>query len=229
MSDERPAALLAAVVFDFDGTLADTQIDFQGMRKNVVDVLKRVGAWDDALEGQRYILEMIDAACLLAMRRGLDVDAVRQWALAAAHEVEIEACSVAPLCPGAADALRRLRDAGLMIGIITRNCQAGVDAVLSRHHLDVDILIPREVAEAAKPNPAHLLQALDLLGVSPARAAMVGDHVTDIQCAVQAGALPVAVAGASSSPEELSAEGAAFVATNLAEAVDFLLTRAAGA
>ncbi len=229
MPDERPVASLAAVVFDFDGTLADTQIDFAAMRSGVVDVLKRVGAWDESLAEQRYILEMIDAACLLAMRRGLDVDAVRQWALSAAHEVEIEACSVAPLCDGAADALRRLRDAGLMIGVITRNCQAGVDAVLSRHHLEVDILIPREVAEAAKPNPAHLLQALDLLGVAPARAAMVGDHVTDMQCAVQAGALPVAVAGASSSPEDLAAEGAAFVASNLAEAVDFLLTRAPGA
>ena len=172
---------------------------------------------------------MIDAACILAMRRGLDVESVRTWALSAAHEVEMEACSVAPLCDGAADALRRLRDAGLMIGVITRNCHAGVDAVLSRHHLDIDILIPREVAEAAKPNPAHLHQALDLLGVSPSRAAMVGDHVTDMQCAVQAGALPVAIAGASSTAEELTAEGAAFVATNLAEAVDFLLTRAAGA
>jgi phosphoglycolate phosphatase len=227
MPDAREPRL-QAVVFDFDGTLADTQIDFPLMRRQVVDALKRLGAWDDSLADVRYILEMIDAACLLAVRRGLDVDAVRHWALASAHEVEIEACSIATLCDGAAESLERLRAAGLAIAVITRNCKAGVDAVLSRHHLAVDVLIPRDFAELPKPNPAHLLQALDLLGVAPAAAAMIGDHITDIQCAREAGALPIAVAGASSSAEDLTAEGAAFVAHSLPEAVDFVLAHAAG-
>lgn len=220
---EVPHPPLDGVVFDFDGTLADTKIDFPAMRRKVVDALQRAGAWDDSLSDQRYILEMIDSACALARGRGIDVDAIRAGALAAAHEVEIDACRAAPLCDGAEAAVHRLREAGLAVGVITRNCQAGVDAVLSRHPLELDVLIPREVATAAKPNPAHLLQALALLKVEPSRAAMVGDHVTDMQCAVRAGALPVAVAGASSSPEDLAAEGAVFVATSLKEAVDFVL------
>ena len=44
-----------------------------------------------------------------------------------------------------------------------------------------------------KPDPGHLLAALDALGVAPGDAAMIGDSAADIGCARAAGVAAVAV------------------------------------
>jgi phosphoglycolate phosphatase len=215
---------LRAVVFDFDGTIADTRINFGLMRQRVAEVLEALGAWEEGLEG-RYVLEMVEAAVDVARQRGLDAQAVRAAAEEEIRAVEYEACGRARLCAGAAEAVARLKAAGLRVGVITRNCGAAVEMVLSRHPLPLDAVVPRDSVLRPKPHPAHLMEALNAMGVAPSQAALVGDHVTDVQCARAAKvALAVAVAGASSSPSELRAAGADFVACNLCEAADFLLS-----
>ncbi|MCX7598184.1 MAG: HAD family hydrolase [Armatimonadetes bacterium] len=217
---------LRAVVFDFDGTIADTRIDFALMRRRVTTALKAMGAWEDTLGEGRYVLEMVEAAAALARQRGLDHQAILQAAEEQIRAIEYEACRSAELCEGAEEALARLKAAGMRIGLITRNCSNAVEMVLSRNPLPIDTLIPRDLALRPKPDPAHLLQALEALRVGPRSAALVGDHVTDVQCAKGAQvALAVAVAGASSSVEELEAAGADFVALHLREATDFLLNQ----
>ena len=59
MSEFDPA-LIRAVVFDFDGTLAETNIDFALMRR-------RAERWGltDRLNPRRYILEIVDDAAAL--------------------------------------------------------------------------------------------------------------------------------------------------------------------
>lgn len=221
---QRQIEGLRAAVFDFDGTIADTRIDFALMRQRVAATLQALGAWDDALSEGRYVLEMVEAAADLAGKRGIDPKIVVQAAEEQIRAVEYKACERARLCDGANEALSRLRAAGLRIGLITRNCGKAVEMVLSRHPLPIDTVVPRDLARRPKPAPAHLLQALEILRVEPRHAALVGDHVTDMQCARAAGvALAVAVAGASSSAEELQAAGADFVARHLSEAADFLL------
>lgn len=220
---------LRAVVFDFDGTIADTRIDFAQMRQRVVVALRAAGAWEEAIGEGRYVLEMVEAAAALARQRGLDPQAVRQAAEEEIRAVEYEACERAELCDGATEALARLKAAGLRIGVITRNCGRAVEMVLSRHPLPIDALVPRDLASRPKPDPAHVLQALEALQVEPREAALVGDHATDMQCARAAGvALAVAIAGASSSAQDLQAAGADFVAHHLREAADFLLAHSEG-
>lgn len=225
LNTQQQSKGLRAVVFDFDGTIADTRIDFALMRQRVAATLKTLGAWEDSLGEGRYVLEMVEAAATLAQERGLDPKIVFQAAEEQIRAIEYEACGRASLCDGASEALSTLKAAGLRIGLITRNCGAAVEMVLSRHPLPIDALLPRELASRPKPHPAHLLQALEVLQVEPRQAALVGDHVTDVQCARAAGvAVAVAVAGASSSAEELQAAGADFVAHHLGEAANFLLS-----
>jgi phosphoglycolate phosphatase len=45
----------------------------------------------------------------------------------------------------------------------------------------IHIAVTREDIRKVKPDPAHVREALHLLGVEPEDALMVGDHPTDIQ------------------------------------------------
>jgi len=86
-----------------------------------------------------------------------------------------------------------LHSRGVSTGVITRNISAAVRIVFP----DIDDLaqafIPREIATKVKPDPGHLLQALECIGADPAKSLMVGDHPMDIEMARAAGTFSAAV------------------------------------
>jgi putative hydrolase of the HAD superfamily len=112
---------------------------------------------------------------------GADLDAV-EFAPAFLASIVFE-----PL-PGAADALGRLRGAGLALA-----CVSNWDVSLAGHleragiaHVFTEIVSSAEIG-AAKPDPAVFLGALGRLGVAPERALHVGDGESDRQGAAAAG------------------------------------------
>jgi len=183
---------IEAIVFDFDGTLAETNIDFGEMRRRIYDLIRRWGLWDEDLGENRYVLEVIEAAAAKLDDAPQRADFARQAAQALV-DVEMETCALAAPYAGVPEALQRLRDAGLKIGIVTRNCRECVDQLLKRHPLPHDVRLTRDDVELVKPDPAHLLAALAQLGVAPEHALMVGDHRSDIECAIAAGSRGVGV------------------------------------
>jgi len=138
---------------------------------------------------------------------------------------------------GAADALARVRAAGVRIGIVTN--QSGiarglltreqVDAVLACTEALLGPLGPVEVCphgerdgcDCRKPAPGLVLRAATRIGVRPERCAVVGDIGSDLEAARRAGARGVLVPTPRTRPEEVAA--AAEVAPDLATAVDLLL------
>lgn len=170
-----------AIVFDFDGTLAETNIDFDKMRRRIIELMKQWDLWEEGLDEEKYILEIIEAG-----REALaaDEEAVEEFQAEAdevLQEVELETCREAAPFPGVVEALDSLREAGFKVGIVTRNCRAGVASVTSRHSIHHDLLSTRDDVDNVKPHPDHLQCALELLSVEPSHAVMVGDHITDIQ------------------------------------------------
>ncbi len=207
---------LRAVVFDFDGTLAETKIDFALMRRRTVEHITAWGLWETGLDEGRYVLEMIDHSA-----RQLAADPPRQgrYRVEAAQileDVEMLTCARAQPFPGTAEALQCLADHHLAVGIITRNCRRAVRAVLDRHHLHHDALLTREDVARVKPDAAHLLAALDLLAVTPPETLMVGDHPTDIQCGRAAGALTCGVLTDRTTREQHEQAGADLVVDSVA-------------
>jgi histidinol-phosphate phosphatase family protein len=138
---------------------------------------------------------------------------------------------------GAAEALARLRAAGLRTGVVSN--QSGVarglvtteqvDAVNARLEELLGPLGPVEYCPHApddgcgcrKPAPGLVLRAASRLGVDPRRCAVVGDIGADVEAARAAGARGVLVPTARTRPEEVAA--APEVASDLAGAVDLLL------
>jgi D-glycero-D-manno-heptose 1,7-bisphosphate phosphatase len=143
---------------------------------------------------------------------------------------------VAPL-PGAAQALERLRGAGIPTAVVSN--QSGiarglltrkqVDAVNARVEQVLGPLGPFFVCEhgpddgcgCRKPAPGMLLAAAQALGVAPEQCALIGDIGADVEAALAVGARPVLVPTPATRPEEV--DGAPEVAADLRAAVDLLL------
>ena len=150
------------------------------------------------------------------------------------------------ILPGVPEALRRLRDAGWAVVVITnqsvvargmvteeglREIHATLESLLRArgavldaiyycpHHPEGAVAAYRIVCDCRKPRAGLLLRAAADLGVDPAISVMVGDAASDIEAGRGAGCRTVLLRAAG----ETGATRADHVASNLAAAADWIL------
>ncbi len=223
MTADLDLSSIEAVVFDFDGTLAETKIDFARMRRLIIEHLKAWDLWEDGLEEDKYVLDIIKAG---RDKLAGDADAVVRFqaeADAILQQVELETCTSAHPFPGVVEALQELHESGFKVGIVTRNCRAGVASVTSRYHLYHDLLSTRDDVVRVKPDPDHFRRAVEQLGTDPLRTVMIGDHITDVQGVNGTGALAIGVLTQKTTREEFEAVGADAVFADVPSAVAAIL------
>jgi phosphoglycolate phosphatase len=185
MSDPGSAAprALRAVLFDFDGTLADS---YPAITASVNHVRGLYGLGPLSVAEVRPHVGR-GAPSLLTHTVGAgDPDA--NVAAYKAHHPSVLRSGTA-LLPGAAEALAALAGRGLKLGVCSNKPVAFTRellAILGLTDRFAAVLGPEDVARP-KPAPDMLLAALDRLGVAPAEALYVGDMTVDVQTARAAG------------------------------------------
>ncbi|MFH1135584.1 MAG: HAD family hydrolase [Pseudomonadota bacterium] len=219
-----PPRPVKAVVFDFDGTLAGLEIDFDLMRREISRLCLEFGV-GNGLSSQ-YVLEMIAAAeSLLSARDPGKAQLFAARAKGIIEDIELEAARRGRLFPETRPALAALKNAGLGLAIITRNFGRAVRIVFPDLDDFVPVFLPREAVPKVKPDPGHLLTALKALAASPDSSLMVGDHPLDIETGQRAGTMTAGVASGRIGRDELSGAGADAAFDRLADLADFLLGR----
>ncbi|MCK4533934.1 MAG: HAD family hydrolase [Syntrophobacterales bacterium] len=184
---------LKAILFDFDGTLAELNIDFLQMRRAVLDLMGDYCSPQDDMK-DLYVLEMIEAGRNFISRNnsGRENDFFNR-----AHELishmETEGSKEGELFADTKDMLHELRSRQIKTGIVTRNCMAAVKQLFPDIDSHCDAVITREFTARVKPHPDHLLKALAALDTDAKFAAMVGDHPMDITAGKDVGAYTVGV------------------------------------
>jgi HAD superfamily hydrolase (TIGR01509 family) len=156
---------IKAVVFDMDGTVTDSPLDFDLIRAEC------------GVPAGRPVLEHL-AALPEAERR-------RAEAVLVGHERRAAAECV--LMDGAREVIEALRARGLKTALLTRNSAESVRTVLARFGLQFDCWLSREDAEP-KPSPDAVLRIARRFGVRPQEMLVVGDYVFDMQAGRAAGA-----------------------------------------
>ncbi len=203
---------IVAAIFDYDGTLVDLNIDFYGMRKEIEQVLS-VHGLDVTIFRKLYVLEMIDEAARVLTDRDRSAG---QSFFEKAHELvisrEVAAAQSGRVLPGSMETLKTLKNRGIKVGIITRNCDQAVRVVLPQIEILCDAFVPRDRIARVKPHPDHLTLALKMMGVAdPAACLMVGDHVIDIESGKRMGTKTAGVLTGNTTRQQFMEAGADFI------------------
>lgn len=178
------------VVFDWDGTLMDsTRLIARSLQAAARDVGIAAPSDEDAL----FVIGLNMAGIFAKLFPELDeagrarlVERYRFHFLAREHE--------APLYPGVREMLAELHGRGTRMAVATGKARRGLDRALEATGLKPFFEATRCADEGfAKPHPGMLLMLLDLTGVAPRDALMVGDTTHDLELAANAGVDAVAV------------------------------------
>jgi phosphoglycolate phosphatase len=180
---------LEAVLFDLDGTLLDTAADIalalnrtlaeHGYREaELGDVRGMIG------RGADILIRRAAAAQGRALEEAAHAAMVERFFHHYGALHESDEFDAAPY-PGAAEALRRLHDAGLRTGVVTNKQERFARGLLARLELIawVDVVVGGDSCERRKPDPQPLLFACAQLRASPAHTLMVGDSINDVEAA----------------------------------------------
>ncbi|MBL3583340.1 HAD family hydrolase [Oleidesulfovibrio alaskensis] len=207
---------LQAIAFDFDGTLADSRIDFTEMRAALHATVSRF--MQPPSDSGMYILEWLETAeSELAETSAPQAALLKQATLKTIEEIEVAAARRGQMFSGAVHMLQQLKSAGISTYIVTRNCRAGVLAMLPEAYSLCTGVFTRDDVTAVKPDPRHLTQALAVCGCPAQNALMVGDHPMDILMGKQAGAVTAGVTTGEGNHETLQQAGADYIADSLQE------------
>jgi phosphoglycolate phosphatase len=179
------------IVFDLDGTIADTAGDLIAAANAALAALGHGPALrpgdDDAtaFRGGRAMLEL--ARQRLALPDGAQVVEAGYPILLEAYGQAIDVHTT--LYPGVVAAVERLRARGAATAICTNKPEAlAIDLIdrLSLSHL-FDALVGADTLPVRKPDPAPYPRAVDRSGGTLARSLLIGDTVTDRKTAAAAG------------------------------------------
>jgi len=181
------------VLFDLDGTLADTAPDLQHALNQVL-----------AEQGQPPLpLEQVRSAAshgaLAMLRVGFphaQDESLRPLLVRFIDHYRADLARQTTLFPGTLRLLAELESRGIVWGIVTNKLADLTEPLL--HALGLlrraACVVSGDTTPHAKPHPAPLLRACELLGCKPADAIYVGDSSKDVEAARRAG-MRVVVAG----------------------------------
>ncbi len=192
---------VAAVIFDFEGTLVDFQWRLAEAEAQLRAAFASLGYGTTGNYAQLW-----NAAASLAMRDGRwaalrsrlgpiydrwDADASTRWSARA----------------GAGELLHALADRGLRTGMVTNIGRASLSNALARLGFD-DRLAPvvsRDDVDFLKPRPEGILRVLSDWKLSPQEALFVGDSRADVLAARAAGVRVAIVRGGECDESEFDA------------------------
>lgn len=205
-----------AVIFDWDGTLADTA---EASYRCYVRMFGELGiAFDRETYARTYSPNWYRTFEMLGVPRETWPHADSRWL---AHFAE----ETVALIDGARELLHGLTSRGLATGIVTSGGRERVSRELEHHGLasHVHACVYGCDVKEKKPHPEGLLRCLDLLGIDANDAVFVGDSPEDIDMARNAGVYSIAVAGGYPNLDALIASKADHFADSLRgvmEAID---------
>jgi HAD superfamily hydrolase (TIGR01509 family) len=187
-SPSGPAGLPAAVLWDMDGTLIDTEPYWIGAETELVEAHGGVWTHEDGLSLVGNPM-LVSAGRL--QERGVDLSLEEIVDFLNRRVVEGVAAGI-PWQPGAERVLADLHAAGVPMALVTSSYRVLAEPFAAAAGL-FDVVVTGDHVSRAKPDPEPYVTAARLLGVDITACVAVEDSTAGITSALASGARTVAV------------------------------------
>lgn len=175
-------AKMAAVLWDLDGTLVDTEPMWMDAEQELADSHSKTWTQEDGLKVVGNTL--IDSGIYIRNRLGIDMEPeaivdylVERLALRMREELVWR--------PGARELVIALDDEDVPLALVTMSYAAIADPVAGQ--LPFGAIVTGDSVTHGKPHPEPYLRAAELLGVDPSECLAIEDSVTGANSANAAG------------------------------------------
>ena len=189
---------IRAVLFDFDGTVANTN-------RLVLDSWQHTYRTLTGREADEAVIKATFGEPLpVSMEKAFpDTPTDEAIAVYRDHQKDIYEEMIEAF-EGMPELMKALKEKGYLVAIVTSRMRNSTLIGLRKFGVmeDIDCIVTCEDTDKHKPDPEPVLIALERLSVSAEEALMVGDSMFDIKCARNAGVKSVLVEWAEAATEE---------------------------
>jgi HAD superfamily hydrolase (TIGR01549 family) len=156
----------SAILFDWDGVIADTCLDFSEIRRKYY--------------GLRPAMLLEDAHTL--------AHTAREAMMSELEDIEVRGAEKAVWVEGAQETLEWVTRARKPWAIVSRNCKKSSLTAAGALGMKLpDVVRSRDDGDCVKPDPRALIETCARLSASPAQTLLVGDYIYDVMGARRAG------------------------------------------
>jgi len=183
--------MLKGIIFDLDGTLIHTSINFTVMKERMISFLEEKGIPKGRLTPKQTTVVIIATCEEILRKEGRtqeEIDEVHRKLENIMNLGELEAIPAVSEVKGVRDALQELREAGYKLAVLTRSHHAyAVEALRKIDALDqFDVILGRGETPKPKPYREALEHTAMLLGLDPKETIFLGDNHIDASSALNA-------------------------------------------
>lgn len=186
--------MFRAVGFDMDGTLIDSDIDYERLSNVERDVMLSLGIPEKVFSHIQSEKGMIEAGAEYLQSTGSEIgfreliDMIDKES----NAIELSTLSLSKPYPGVKELLEELKSKGYLIGLLSRGHRKYVTETMKKFNLldyfdAVEAYDDHPVGEQ-KPNPVAMEYLAKDLGIETKDILYVGDAITDYLCARDSGA-----------------------------------------
>ena len=214
--------MIKCVIFDFDGTLADTA---EGILRTEEAMLREMRL-PKPQGGEAQMRQGIGLALRDSLHVGCRIPEERLDEAVATYRRLFDeiAFDYIVAFPGVKDTLEYLYDKGYQLGIATSRSRRTLVYLLKK--MDIaqyfTYMTSVESTPKHKPAPDLALMLLDMFGVSGDETLVVGDTIYDLQMAINAGCHTCGVTFGNHSAEQLRSENPDYIVDSFPELKEIL-------
>ncbi|MFZ5643555.1 MAG: HAD family hydrolase [Bacillota bacterium] len=187
-----------AVLFDLDGTLADSLTLIRHTYFKVFDEMGIPWGNDDVM---RWIGRPLKDIAIQFAGEELAEHFFERYQ----HHYHLDHDTYTSLFPGTLELLRELKGSRYKTGIVTSKGRPGAIKTVEFTGIAgyMDVMVTVHDVEKHKPLPDPVFKAMEMLRVHPDKTIFIGDSEYDLQSGIAAGVSVLGVSWGVSAPEEL--------------------------
>ncbi len=191
--------MLKGIIFDLDSTLIQAKIDFVEMKKHMIKLLEENGHPKDTLSPtDQTTVQIMECAKEAWDANGktydecADIEARIEEYM---NKGEMDAIVNLGEIVGTSESIKKLKERGLKLAILTRSHHAYAIQALKKIKLieEFDVVLGRGETPEPKPYKGAIDHTLKLLNLGPDDAVMIGDHQIDRDSATNSGTMFIGV------------------------------------